>query len=299
MKRISNDRGQAAVLTVIFLVALLGAVAMVLDVGSWFRAQRATQSTADASALAAAHELPESPANADALASEYLAKNGGGTAVVTFSTKLYANDTVSVTVTRNTPGVFSKLFGINSVDVHAKASARAGNPDQARYAAPIGVDIKHPLLQCQPLPCFGQATTLDLEKVGPGAFRLINLDGSGGGTGPPILADWITQGYDGYMPLGWYFSDPGAKFNSSQVKGAMNLRLGDELLFPVYDFTRGNGANFEYHVVGWVGFVVTGFDGHGNKGTVDGHFVRVIWEGILSASGAGEDLGVRSIELVE
>lgn len=299
MKRISNDRGQAAVITVMFLATLLGAVAMVLDVGSWFREQRATQSTADASALAAAHELPESPGGANALATQYLAKNGGGTSVVTFSSGLLANDTVSVTVSRDAPGIFSKLFGINSVNVHAKATARAGNPDQARYAAPIGVDIEHPMLQCQPLPCFGTATTLDLEKVGPGAFRLINLDGSRGGTGPPILADWIERGFDGYMPLGWYFSDPGAKFNSSHVKGAMNLRLGDELLFPVYDFTRGNGANFEYHVIGWVGFVVTAFDGKGNQGTVDGHFVRVIWEGIQSTSGAAEDFGVRAIELVE
>ncbi len=299
MNRLRSDRGQAAVLTVIFLVALLGAVAMVLDVGSWFRAQRATQSTADASALAAAHELPESPGNANVLAAEYLAKNGGGTAVVTFSTKLYANDTVNVTVTRNTPGVFSKLFGINSVDVHAKASARAGNPDEARYAAPIAVDIKHPLLQCKPLPCFGTPTTLDLKKVGPGAFRLLNLDGSKGGTGGKIDADWILHGYDGYMPLGWYGSDPGAAFNDNKFDGALNLRIGDELLFPVYDSTRGNGSNFDYHVVGWVGFVVTGFDAKGNNGKVDGHFVRVIWEGILSTSGGGEDLGVRSIELVE
>ena len=42
MKRIRSDRGQATVLTVIFMVALLGAVAMVLDVGSWFREQRDT-----------------------------------------------------------------------------------------------------------------------------------------------------------------------------------------------------------------------------------------------------------------
>ena len=52
MKRIRSDRGQATVLTVIFMVALLGAVAMVLDVGSWFREQRDTQSDADAAALA-------------------------------------------------------------------------------------------------------------------------------------------------------------------------------------------------------------------------------------------------------
>ncbi|HUQ23516.1 MAG TPA: flp pilus-assembly TadE/G-like family protein [Gaiellaceae bacterium] len=296
---VRDDRGQAAVLTVIFLVALLGAVAMVLDVGSWFRAQRSTQSTADASALAAAHELPESPGAANALATEYLGKNGGGVAAVTFSSKLLANDTVTVKVTRKAPGVFSKLFGINSVDVHAKASARAGNPDQARYAAPIAVDIKHPLLQCKPLPCFGSATTLDLEKVGPGAFRLINLDGSKGGTGGKIDAEWILHGYDGYMPLGWYGSDPGAAFNDSKFKSAMTVRIGDELLFPVYDKTTGSGANFSYHVVGWVGFVVTSFTGKGNKGTVAGHFVRVIWEGIQSTSGGAEDFGVRAIELVE
>ena len=184
--------------------------------------------------------------------------------------------------------------------MHAKASARSGNPDSARYAAPIAVDRAHPLLNCSPLPCFNQATTIDLKKTGPGAFRLLNLDQSHGGTGGKIDADWILRGYDGYMPLGWYGSDPGAAFNDNKVKEALNIRIGDELLFPVYDAVKGGGANFEYRVIGWVGFLVTGFTAHGNKATVDGHFVRVIWEGILSESGGGaEDFGVRSVELVE
>ena len=85
MKRLRSERGQAAVLTVIFLVALLGAVAMVLDVGSWFRAQRDTQSAADAAALAAAQALPDSTGTASALATQYLDKNGGGAGEVTFS----------------------------------------------------------------------------------------------------------------------------------------------------------------------------------------------------------------------
>jgi secretion/DNA translocation related TadE-like protein len=299
MTSIRNDRGQATVLTVVFLVALLGAVAMVLDVGSWMREQRDTQSAADAAALAAAQSLPESTGTAGALAAEYLNKNRGGVSGVSFSTKTLANDTVTVTVERQAPGVFAKLFGIDSVTVNAKATARAGNISTARYAAPIAVDKSHPLLGCRPLPCFGAATTLDLEKVGPGAFRLLNLDGSRGGTGSQSLADWIAGGFDGNMPLGWYFSDPGAKFNSSNVKNAMDLRLGDELLFPIYDQTREQGSNFDYHVIGWVGFVVTGFSGNGNKGKVEGHFVRVIWEGIQSVSGGQEDFGVRAVQLVE
>ncbi len=299
MNTVRSERGQATALTVIFLVSLLGAVALVLDVGSWFREQRDTQSAADAAALAAAQALPESPSTASALAGEYLAKNEGGSAQFTFSSKNVANDTVTVTVEREAPGVFAKLFGIESVTVHAKASARSGGLSEAQYAAPIAVDKKHPLLQCTPLPCFGDATTLDLEKVGPGAFRMLNLDGSKGGTGGKISADWILRGYEGYMPLGWYGSDPGAAFNDSKFKQALDVRVGDELLFPVYDQTKGNGSNFEYHVIGWVGFVVTGFDGKGNKGTVDGHFVRVVWEGIQSESGTAEDFGVRGIQLVD
>ena len=116
------------------------------------------------------------------------------------------------------------------------------------------------MLQCEPLPCFNQATTLDLKKTGPGAFRLINIDGSHGGTNGGTLADWMLNGYGGYMPLDWYYSDPGAKFNSSAMQNALTQSTASKLLFPVYRGTRGHGSNFEYEIVGWVGFHMTGFD---------------------------------------
>jgi hypothetical protein len=299
MKSLRSERGQAAVLTVIFLVALLGAFALVLDVGSWMREQRGAQSAADAAALAGAQALPESTGTSSALASEYLAANDGGTGEFTWSSGRLANDTITVKVKRDAPGVFAKLFGVDSVEVDAKASARSGSVDRARYAAPIAVDRAHPLLNCTPLPCFGEATTLDLQKTGPGAFRLLNLDHSHGGSGGQVTAGWILDGYDGYMSLGWYGSDPGAAFNDQKVREALDVRIGDELLFPVYDKVKAQGANFQYNVVGWVGFLVTGYKAQGNKGEVEGHFVRVIWEGIQSESGGEEDFGVRAVELVE
>jgi len=60
-----SDRGQATVLTLVFLVVLLGMAALVLDIGSWYRADRATQSTADSAALAGAQALPSSTTNAN------------------------------------------------------------------------------------------------------------------------------------------------------------------------------------------------------------------------------------------
>jgi hypothetical protein len=298
MNRLRSDAGQAAVLTVVFMMALLGAVALVLDVGSWFRAQRATQSAADAAALAAAQELPESTGTAGGLVTQYLTSNGGGVGEFNFSSSKLANDTVNVKVTRQAPGVFSKLFGIDSVSVHANASARSGSMDRAQYAAPIAVDRRHPLLNCKPLPCFKQATTLDLAATGPGAFRLLNLDRSKGGTGGQIDAEWILKGFAGYMGLGWYGSDPGAAFNDIKFDEALNIRIGDELLFPVYDKVKGGGSNFEYEVIGWVGFVVTDFDPKGSRTIVDGYFVRVIWSGIQSGSGAETAFGARTVELV-
>jgi hypothetical protein len=209
-----RQAGLVVVITVLFLTVLLGMSAAVLDVGSWYRADRALQSTVDASALARGQALPDDPAVANSLALEYAEKNGGGVESVSIESELQADDTILVTGVQTAPAFFTKLIGLDEVEVEARAKVRASTLEEARWAAPFGVDEQHPRLQCR---CFDEPTDLQLEKVGPGAFRLLNIDRSHGGTGPPILADWIERGYEGFMPLGWYYSDPGAKFNSSPV----------------------------------------------------------------------------------
>lgn len=298
---VRSERAQSLVVTVLFMGVLVGMAAAVLDVGSWYRADRKLQANADAAALAGAHELPESTSEAELAAMDYANRNDGGldSNGIKFRTTAVDHDTIEILAERPTPGFFAKLFGLDSVQVRAKAVARAGAPNKARWAAPIGVDEKHALLQCKPLPCFDQTTTLDLTKTGPGAFRLVNIDESRGGVSPNILADWIRRGFDGYMPLNWYFSDPGAKFNSSHIKDALDDRIGTEMLFPVYTDTRGGGANFEYFVIGWVGFRLDSYEAKGNGGKLHGQFTHVIWEGILNESAPEDDFGVRTIGLVE
>jgi hypothetical protein len=296
----SRESGQVVVLLLTFLVVLLGIAAAAIDVGSWYRADRALQSSVDAAALAAAQALPDDPGGASALAAEYAGKNGGGLDTVSVTKAVVDNDTVVVTGKRSAPGFFSKVFGIDSVEVHARASARAATIEEARWAAPFGVDEQHPMLQCQPSPCFEQQTALELDKVGPGAFRLINIDGSHGGTSPAIVGDWIRYGYEGYMPLGWYYSDPGTRFNSIHIRSALDERLNTEMLFPIYRDTRGQGSNFEYEVVGWAGYVITSYEIQGSKNNkLNGYFKRVIWEGIGSQSSGAPSFGARAVSLVE
>ncbi|MDX6544023.1 MAG: hypothetical protein QOK32_1626, partial [Gaiellaceae bacterium] len=163
----SDNRGQTTVLTLVFMTVLLGMAALVLDVGSWYRADRALQQTADSAALAGAQALPDSTGDATNLAIEYAGKNGGGLSSggIAFSSQQLANDTIKVNMTKQAPGFFSSVLGMNGATVGAHASARAGTMSQAQYVAPIGVDEKHPMLSGSGCPCFDQPTTLDLQKV--------------------------------------------------------------------------------------------------------------------------------------
>jgi len=304
-----DTRGQATILALVFMTVLCGMVALVLDVGSWYRADRALQSTADASALAGAQALPYDTGKAASLAVEYANKNGGGLAGagVAFSGKLVANDTIAVRIERPAPGFFAKLFGIDSVTVGANASARAGHISSAQWVAPIVVDEKHPLISGSGCPCFGVDTELRLHHLhkpgssnAAGAFGLVNLDQNApGNIGAEVLGEWILNGFERYMELGKYRSSPGTEFNSSHIQNALAERMGDELLFPVYRTIEGSGQNAKYEIVAWIGFGLTGKQIQGDQGRLYGSFTRVVWRGIQSDYAYDPDLGVRSIALVE
>src|SRR5262249_8745294 len=101
LSRLRNDDGHELILLTAVMVAIVGGAAFVVDVGGWFRQQRATQSIVDAAALAGAQALPNNPANAILIAKDYGAKNGqpGELADANISiTSIYQpNDTITVT----------------------------------------------------------------------------------------------------------------------------------------------------------------------------------------------------------
>ena len=320
--RKNNERGQSMVLTVVFMVVLLGFAALVVDVGSWYRAHRSAQATADASALAGAAVLPDTAA-ATALATQYANKNGGsagpsGTPQITITQQGYEMDTIKVKVTRPSPGFFARVFGSQfmNVTVSGTATARAYNVQGIRNGiAPITVNYKHPLLNCtrgqNPTcnPTFGTPTTLTLEDIhtsggkdAAGSFGLINLNGLGAqNVGAGTLADWLLNGYQDHdLQIGKYDAATGADFNNSQFRSALDQQIGHELLFPVYRLLKGPGSNAMYDIIGWVGFVITSYTTNGSAGTIYGHFTRYTTDGVPAENGNGggaPGLGVHKIEL--
>jgi Flp pilus assembly protein TadG len=301
-----SEEGQATVLAAVFMIGMLALAAFVLDVGSWFHQQRASQSTVDAAALAGAQALPADPSNAYDLATDFANKNGGvAGATITVASKWNPNDMITVSQTGSAPGFFSKILGIDSVNVSAHAAAVVAIPSEAKFVAPITVNIKHPQLSGPGCPCYGVTTTLPLGKTGaPGAFALLNLDPTDitGTVGSSTMASWLTEGYDKNLPLGEYFSDPGTKFNDSKVQAALQGRFKSDLLFPVYDTLISGGSNAQYHIIGWAAFHLTDEWASGTEGALTGYFTNVFWQGVVSTSGPSSpaipDLGVHTIALI-
>jgi Putative Flp pilus-assembly TadE/G-like len=123
-QRRRGERGQALLITVVFLVGLTGMAGLVIDVGSWYVKHREAQSAADFGALAAAAELPGSPGAAILLGEDYVGKNlAGATADVTTG---YDGDPrkAEVEVGTEAPSFFLRVFGMDSVNVKARAVAK-------------------------------------------------------------------------------------------------------------------------------------------------------------------------------
>lgn len=309
--RFKSERGQAFVLAAVAMVMVCGMAALVLDVGNWFRDKRRLQSTSDAAALAGAQLLPDNAAGARAQAMTYANQNGGDVAAanIVITSVYQANDTIAVKAQRTSPGIFTKVLAIGDANISASAKARVGPPAQALHVAPMVVHCNHPLIQnCNDdhTPQFNVPTTLDYDPMGaPGAFGMLDLDGEGGTVGTSKEAAWIQSGFDKYLGLGKYKSDPGAKFSSTNIQDALNARLNTVLLFPVFKTLTGGGSGADYDIIGWIGFKLTSFTVQGNNATLSGYFTQYIARGILAKKAPGSGgvpsslFGVRAIQLIE
>ena len=122
-----GESGQMLILFVLGLGVLMGMMAMTIDVGLILHERRSLQNAADAAALAAVAELPDSPSAATANALEWVEMNGYDSstgATVTVNTPYQGNPAaVEVIIDRDQPFVFAVALGLDKIDVHARAVA--------------------------------------------------------------------------------------------------------------------------------------------------------------------------------
>jgi hypothetical protein len=301
LTRSRRESGQAIVFVVFMLTVLLGMAALVIDVGSWYQADRRLQTAADAAALAGAQELPTDQASAETVALDYAQENYSG---IPAPTVTFPNTyTIDVAATAETPGFFASVVNaaFDVVTVRAEAQAQVSAPVELKNVAPIAVYKDEACIVSDP-SCFGQPVTLAFNEDAEfdptkSKFGLLDLDRDGD-AGAGDMKDWLENGYSDYLPVNTDY--PAANGEKNGIKQELEDAADEQrvLLFPVYDSAN---ASTGYHVIGWAAFVideVVKWTGHEHEFT--GHFVTFIATDLAAGGPISDpdlDFGVHVITL--
>ncbi|MBI4321027.1 MAG: Tad domain-containing protein [Chloroflexi bacterium] len=224
-----NEKGVSLVWFALMLPVLLGFVALVLEMGMILEIRRQLQTAVDAGALAGAQQLPNSPAQAQAVASQYVDINPSEP--VEINTSVFAtyaaNDTISATAVQNVRLVLIPLLGYpNSQRVDATATALIGTLANYDCPLPLGiVDENAPGPDDGFGPVPGQQVTLKLGAEGNqnGNFQALRIYGQGGND----FADGIAKKkcpIPGVQQWQWIDTLPGNQVGNDTKKG-FDLRV--------------------------------------------------------------------------
>jgi hypothetical protein len=311
LARVRSEAGQAIVFVVFGLAIMVGLAALVIDGGSWRRAQRHLQTAADAAALAGAQNLPTDQSGAQSTAINYAQQNYSGLAAPTVT--FPSAGEIDVAAVTTAPGILARLYGavFNNVTVRAHARAAVSVPLSMKNVAPIAVRNTAACAVTNP-GCYGQTVTVNFNEsqVSTSTIGLINVEChsdsetgcDGGQAGGSQLKDEIENGYPNPLPANqWY----GVK--TGETVGPVRQGLEDAadraqiLFFPVFDQV-GNGGR-AFHIIGWAAFVIdpTGVTWTSQTRQLTGHFVTFIATDLAGGGtlGGATDYGVHVITLTQ
>jgi len=308
----SGEGGQAIVLVVAVLAVLIGIAALVIDGGSWLRAQRHLQTAADAAALAGAQNLPTDLSGASSVAISYAQQNYAGIPAPTVTFPDAA--TIDVAAQTTAPGFLAKIYGaaFSNVTITAHARAQVSVPAFLKNVAPVAVKNTVACAATNP-GCYGQTLTLvfNESQVSSSTIGLIDLTchstssnacGSTAGIGGNELDNWIENGFPDALPANqWYGVKTGETVGP--VKHGFEARVGVPLFFPVFDQVTNTGSQYFFHVIGWAAFVINpGGVTWGPQGRqLVGHFTTFIATDLAAGGpiGGSTDFGVHTITLIQ
>jgi hypothetical protein len=294
------------VLFVLMLVVLIGASAMVIDVGSWFAAKRSTQAVADASALGAVQDLPNSASAIGPEINQLRRENGfGGTVTASLSATYAAGDTLTIAATETEPSFFAKVFGIGSASIGARATATiASYKGFGANIMPFAVTPSDVANASDYTTPFGLKTGGG-SKLNPGEYGAVDLNVvSGGGcsldTGATSYTNTMTDTLqECEMKVGDVVSTEGGAMSGPTATGLSQRTVnGQHIVSPLdpstllttnpvtgaYELTTVNhpnvvlipvinawpGGNKPVTITGFVWFLITSYSGS----TINGIFVH-------------------------
>ncbi len=137
-RRDNGESGQTLVVVTLALIALIGFLALAIDVGVLYSWRRNLQNAADAGALAGAGEICRgNPGSAISVAEAYAIENRADAATAVIEGE--SNNIVRVTATSDVSLFFARALGMAESGVTAEAAAVCGGVTRAGHIWPIAL----------------------------------------------------------------------------------------------------------------------------------------------------------------
>jgi hypothetical protein len=325
-----GQSGQTLPMVMFFMVALLGAAGLVIDVGGWYLQKRQVQAAADASALAGANQLPVGWSTALSTAQTEYTNNGkgGDSTSITNTTNLAANDSVTVSASRVAPGYLTRVFGLSGVTVSGSATATIESV--VGYASTGNV---MPWGIMRGSYTVGSSYSMKIANDGSSQSGALDVPYEGGCSGASGCNDYrqmingtniacpltvgetlglqsgsvpgpTQQGITDRIP-NFQSADQIVTIGANGTATIVNSSSKQLVLIPIIENVDGStnwtGGSMQVRVVGFAWFVITGVSGNGQKVTVTGEFVSIASSDGNETLGAYTGLpgGATSVELTK
>ncbi|GLB31526.1 hypothetical protein LAD12857_34490 [Lacrimispora amygdalina] len=299
--RFGNRKGSILVIVTLMLTAMLGAVALVTDVGMAYLKKQQLNNAVDSAALAGAQVLRRSQAEALDKAFQYAQLNGFDTQDVAIS---FPNShTISVEGKKRVDFIFARVLGHGGADVNARAKAIIAPISGVRGVKPFVVErfdfeygVEYVLKEGADESYIGNFGAVALGSTGADTFR-DNLKYSYAGI--IRVNDWIkTETGNVVGP-----SKDGVDYIMAQCNHTPQCSIESYvpncervITIPMVNTLQVNGSS-EVQVVGFAQFLLSGISNEGGHSNVRGCFLRTVISGEIDPN--APDFGVYSIKLVQ
>src|SRR6476619_3520915 len=293
-----REHGQVLAIIILFMVSLLGAAALVIDLGNAYYQRQSLRAAADAGALAGAANLPASQSAALSSANTQFDKNAkaGDSRNSAVTQNLAAGDSVTVTATRETASFFARIFGHDHTTI--TVTARATIESYTTYASTsnngaLSIDIK------SGNSCNGANGANDLRNTISGSSIACPVSvGQAVDTKPGNNTGPVAQGLNSRMSSGWKTFSQIVQLAANGQYTVLDPNSPQLVIVPIVTNLAGgttwpNGSS-QVRVVGFAYFVITGCGSpsiQGNCKNSDGKYVNGTFVGLVDTATAGSTTG--------
>lgn len=275
---VDDSRGFVAIVVAVFLVGVIGLTALVIDLGQLIIVRSELQNAADSASLAGVVDLVqtgESAANTTAVSYATRQENYRLTKPVPAADAVVVvvidAQTLQVRVGRTAgttagplPTVFARIWGIDSLGVESVAVATVNRKiigSGPGNLMPFGIHKDYVDADGDGNYDVGNVVDIYPHPWTPGNFGLLDLNG--GANSNSETNAWIYSGYDDYFIIpeatGYVNIEGDPGISGGSLDGAISSRIGDEVVFPIFDLVTSQGANTIYRVMDLMGGIILDF----------------------------------------